>query len=73
MTKHNPNRRDEVKQFVVEFTREHGFGPTVREITKAVGLSSPSSTLHHLDVLEQSGDIKRTRNRARTVVAMEEG
>jgi repressor LexA len=37
-----------------------GFPPTVREIGLAVGLGSPSSVNHHLNVLRQHGYISRT-------------
>ncbi|WP_326760984.1 MarR family transcriptional regulator [Streptomyces phaeochromogenes] len=34
--------------------------PTIREIGRIVGLSSPASVVYHLDQMEQLGVIRRT-------------
>ncbi|MDO5494079.1 MAG: transcriptional repressor LexA [bacterium] len=54
---------------------ERGFPPTLREIGDAVGLQSPSSVKHQLDVLERKGYIRRDprRPRALEVVDHREG
>ena len=41
--------------FVNEFSREHGFAPSVREIGAAVGLSSTASVSYHLQQLQNKG------------------
>ena len=45
---------------------KNGYPPTVREIGKAMGLSSPATVQVHLDTLEEKGYIKRgdSKNRA---------
>jgi repressor LexA len=54
-------------RFLRAYTAEHGYPPTVREITKAVGLSSPSTTHRYLRQLAESGDIEVAAHTARTI------
>lgn len=44
---------------VVRYQQVHGYPPTLREIGRAVGLASPSSVRHQLDVLEARGYVAR--------------
>ncbi|MEU0398365.1 hypothetical protein ABZ208_37615 [Streptomyces sp. NPDC006208] len=44
---------------VREWIAENGEGPTVREIGRGVGLSSPSSVAYQLRRLQQLGAISR--------------
>ena len=47
--------------------QRHGSSPSVREIGKAVGLSSTSSVASQLDTLERKGYVRRDGRRLRTV------
>ncbi|WP_306205786.1 transcriptional repressor LexA [Actinoplanes sp. RD1] len=47
--------------------RERGYPPTVREIGARVGLRSPSTVAHHLQVLEQQGLLRRAAGSPRAV------
>lgn len=51
-------RRDDILRYLLSFTPDH-WPPSIREIGEAVGLRSPSTTLHHLRVLEEQGWIVR--------------
>lgn len=49
------DKAEKILDFVNEFTREHGFAPSVREIGAAVGLSSTASVSYHLQQLQEKG------------------
>jgi repressor LexA len=57
----------ERQQSVLSYIRAHitdrGEAPSIREIGRAVGLSSPSSVLYQLRRLEQAGAVVRARGR----------
>lgn len=59
-------RQDEILNFMKEYIVSHGFPPTVREIGKALGVSSPATIHAHLTNLEKKGIIKKdgSKNRA---------
>ena len=49
------DKAEKILDFVNEFSREHGFAPSVREIGAAVGLSSTASVSYHLQQLQNKG------------------
>lgn len=49
--------REKVLAFLIEFVRQHGYSPNIREIGQAVGLKSPSTVYNHLRRLEEEGRI----------------
>ena len=53
------NRRQEILDYIVQATQQHGYPPTVREIGHQVGLRSSSSVQFHLRVLERAGYLER--------------
>ena len=61
-----PRQRD-VLQAIEGFRQEHQYGPSVREIGRAVGLG-PSGVQHHLTVLRQKGWLSGATGQARTSV-----
>ena len=60
------NRQKEVLQFIKKAIVKKGYPPTIREIGKAIGLSSPATIHTHLANLEAKGYLRRneTKNRA---------
>ena len=52
---------------VREAIAAHGYPPSLREIGKQVGLTSPSSVKHQLDKLERLGLVRRDPNRPRAM------
>jgi repressor LexA len=66
-------RQREIYDFVVAYSRKHGYPPTVREIGAEVGLASPSTVHVHLAKLEEAGYLRRdpTKPRALELVGRE--
>jgi repressor LexA len=60
-------RQQKILQAIREYMQRHGSFPPVREIGKAVGLSSTSSVASQLDTLEHKGYLRRDGGRLRTV------
>lgn len=59
-------RQKEILQYIKKYIVSNSYPPTVREIAKAIGISSPATIQVHLTNLENKGVIKRksTKNRA---------
>ncbi|MDZ7577534.1 MAG: transcriptional repressor LexA [Candidatus Nanopelagicales bacterium] len=51
---------------------ERGYPPSIREVGKATGLTSPSSVAHHLRALERKGFLRRDPRRPRALVLTEQ-
>ena len=60
-------RQQAVLDCIEESVREKGYGPTVREVCTALGLSSPSTVHVHLKALEEKGYIKRDPLKSRSI------
>lgn len=52
------NTRKSIVQFIIEYIKEHGYSPSVREIAEGVGLKSTSSLHAHLTRLFRSGSLE---------------
>ena len=61
------NNREKVLAFLIEFVRQHGYSPSIREIGQAVGLKSPSTVYNHLRRLEEEGRIAVCQKRPHTL------
>lgn len=53
-------RQERIIAFIREYRDEHGFPPTIREIGKAVGISSTSVVKYNLERLEEKGKLERS-------------
>jgi repressor LexA len=64
-------RQKEIFDFIRRHTSEKGYPPTVRDIGKAIGLTSSSTVHAHLSNLERAGVLRRdpTKPRAMEVLA----
>lgn len=51
-------REIQIYQYIVNYMQEHMYVPTIREICKAVGLSSTSSVAFHMERLAGKGLIE---------------
>lgn len=60
-------RTVQIIAFIRNYTDQHGYSPSVREIGAAVGLSSTSSVQGYLNRLETQGIIERREDRPRTI------
>ena len=56
-----------ILDFIKSTVDSQGYAPSMREIGDAVGLNSPASVKYQLDILEQSGFIRRDENRGRAM------
>lgn len=67
------NNRDNIVTFILDYTEENGYPPTVREIGKGVGLSSTSTVQFHLDALMYQGVLTAEKGKPRTIKVAKNG
>ena len=60
-------RQRDLLEFLQEFIKKNGYGPTLAEICKGLGLSSPATVHEHLKTLEAKGVIRRNSHDARGI------
>jgi repressor LexA len=60
-------RQEETLRYIKEEIAKNGYPPTVREIGKFLGLSSPATIQVHLSNLEEKGYIKKGENKSRAI------
>jgi len=69
MTERAPTERQaRILEVIRDFTEEHGYPPSVREIGERVGLSSSSTVQSHLKSLEKRGLIYRDPTKPRALI-----
>jgi repressor LexA len=67
MTAELKERPRQMLEFIERYLEQHGYPPTVREIGKAVGISSTSHVTYYLDQLEAQEYIVRERSVSRGI------
>src|SRR4051794_6627716 len=60
-------RQQEIFDFIKRYGSEHGYPPTVRDIGKAIGLTSSSTVHAHLANLEKIGMLRRDPTKPRAL------
>ena len=60
-------QQQRVYDFLVEFFREHGFAPSLREIGQALGLANVNAVRGHVSALQKKGHITRQADKARSI------
>ena len=60
-------RQRKIVRFITGWVHEHGYSPSIREIGRAVGLTSTSSVEHQLAALQAKGYLRRAAGCPRTV------
>ena len=60
-------RQQEIFDFVKGYVSDHGYPPTVRDIGKAIGLTSSSTVHAHLANLEKLGVLRRDATKPRAM------
>jgi repressor LexA len=60
-------RQQEIFDFVKRYVGDHGYPPTVRDIGKAIGLTSSSTVHAHLANLEKLGVLRRDPTKPRAI------
>ena len=67
-------KQQQIYDYIISFSAEHGYPPSVREIGAHVGLKSPSTVHFHLKGLESAGLITKAEGKTRSItVAQPEG
>jgi len=64
-------RQDRILRFIRDFFADHSRPPTIREIGRAVGISSTSVVNYNLNILQDKGFIRRDREVSRGVRLVE--
>ena len=65
-------RQRQILEFIQNFIKKYGYSPTLMEIAKAMGLSSPATIHEHLRILEKKGVIKKLDGEVRGIQVAEE-
>ena len=60
-------RQQEIFDFIKRYSAKHGYPPTVRDIGKAIGLTSSSTVHAHLANLEKVGLLRRDPSKPRAI------
>jgi repressor LexA len=60
-------RQREIVDFIKRYSAKHGYPPTVRDIGKAIGLTSSSTVHAHLANLEKVGLLRRDPSKPRAI------
>jgi len=60
-------RQQQILNFINSFLSKKGYPPSVREIGKAIGLSSSSTVHSHLSTLEKKGFLRRDQAKPRAL------
>jgi repressor LexA len=60
-------RQKEIFEFIKRYSSKHGYPPTVRDIGKAIGLTSSSTVHAHLANLEKLGLLRRDPSKPRAL------
>ena len=67
MAEHLSERQTRIIEFLGEYTEEHGYPPSIREIGAAAGISSTSVVSYNLKRLEEKGFISRDEEISRGI------
>ena len=68
MSEERPSKKQlEVFHYIESFINEHGFGPSYREVMRALGLKSVSTVATHVDGLIARGLLVKKENSARSL------
>lgn len=59
--------------FMKSYCAEHGFFPTITEITEAMGWKSRNTAYLHVKALEKKGIVQRKHKRSRSIVLTDSG
>lgn len=70
--KQGEKRRKQILRFIASYIRKNGVSPTIAEIAKGVGLSSPNATRNHLFRLRDEGKITMKPRSVRAIALVEQ-
>ena len=61
------NKQEEILAFLRDFSEQHGYAPSIREICQGVGLRSTGSVHYHLAELARQGRIELDAGKKRAI------
>ena len=67
MTERSTKKQKELLEFVDAFIKEHGYGPSYREVMKGLDYKSVSTVAIHIDGLISKGYLRKRDNSARSL------
>lgn len=67
MSERSTKRQKELLDFVDVFIKEHGYGPSYREVMAALGYKSVSTVAIHINGLIEKGYLRKRDNSARSL------
>lgn len=67
MSERSTKRQRELLNWVDEFIKEHGYGPSYREVMAGLGYKSVSTVAIHINGLIERGYLRKRDNSARTL------
>jgi len=67
MTERQTKKQRELLLFVDRFIKEHGYGPSYREVMAGMGYKSVSTVAVHIDGLIEKGYLRKRDNSARSL------
>jgi repressor LexA len=59
-------KQQQIYNYILAFSAQHGYPPSVREIGAAMGMKSPSTVQFHLDCLRKAGVIQKAAGKTRS-------
>ncbi len=65
-------KQQEIYEYIVQFTQDKGYPPSVREIGQALGLKSPSTVHFHIKGLEAAGVLTKAAGKTRAMTLTDE-
>lgn len=73
MTRHDPHRDEAILAFIDGWWTDHGFGPSVRDIARGVGLASTAAAQHWIVKMAKAGTITHDPALARSIRVVRDG
>jgi len=67
MTERSTKKQKELLMYVDRFIKEHGYGPSYREVMSGMGYKSVSTVAVHIDGLIDRGYLRKRDNSARSL------
>ena len=60
-------RQAQIASFIGQFTQQHGFAPTLREISQGFSFKTPTGVTCHLRALKRKGFVTWDEGKSRTI------
>lgn len=72
MISHGEQQREKMLTYIRTYTEFYGYGPSIKEIGRHVGIASPNAVRNHLNKLEEQGLIKTTPRIPRSISVVDQ-